>query len=174
MSKKSYFLEIVKDGKVVEVAGTQADSQELANAAITNAALGRGFVNFSVRETTEEAFLKFKNEKAQEAGNSAAAESGSGRVAPPIPGTEDGGKGVDPNPATGGTADDSPSSAGQSLEGATVNDAQTGEPLGTVGKEAATAEGTEENNESAAAAEQPADGTAEGQAVTEEKAAAAA
>ena len=57
---KDYFLKIVKDGVTIDVAHTQADTQELANGAITNAAIGRGMVNFSVVETTQEEFDTFR------------------------------------------------------------------------------------------------------------------
>lgn len=43
---KDYFLKIVKDGVTIDVAHTQANNQEQANAVITKAAIGRGLENF--------------------------------------------------------------------------------------------------------------------------------
>lgn len=57
---KDYFLEIVKDGVRIDVAHTKANTQEQANGIITNAAIGRGMVNFSVREVTQEDFDAFR------------------------------------------------------------------------------------------------------------------
>jgi len=57
---KDYFLKIVKDGVTIDVAATKANNQEQANTVITNAAIGRGMVNFSVLEVTQEEFDAFR------------------------------------------------------------------------------------------------------------------
>lgn len=69
---KDYFLEVVKDGVRIDVAAVKANNQEQANAVVTKAAIGRGLVNISVREVTQEDFDAFR--AAQQPAAPAAAE----------------------------------------------------------------------------------------------------
>jgi hypothetical protein len=69
---KTYYLEIVVGDHVHDVASVRADNYEGAAKIVDAAAKNRGFNGFSLRETNEEGFIAFKNQKL--ASESAAAE----------------------------------------------------------------------------------------------------
>lgn len=63
----TYFIQIVKNGTVLDIARTQADNEDLANNIVDTATRGRGWEGFSLLHTTEDVYNEFGKQAAEKA-----------------------------------------------------------------------------------------------------------